>query len=779
MVAADWIAVNLRSRHLPLLAVFAACFLFLGAAPAAALTISSAPTTPGDVTITNGGTHVVIAEQVAGSNLDIDDLVPLLEGGATSATIEAATGADITASVPLDAPSATADLTLVSDGTVNLGAVDLPTDIDVQGSASVAGDIRTTGNQRFRDDVTLTSDVTFASSGSGSMEFQSDVLTSGGIHDLTVDSSGATSFGGSIGALGANLGYFTSTGGGTTTFLAPGKIWLVDDLDMQDAVLLHADYELLAFIATFGSTIDSDATPRSLSIETDDEAVLGGAIGATAALRELRLSGGAARFSAHVSVTQSLELGRTFIDASSTMSADVIDASGQVTVDSAAVWTLSPATSAATTTINGTGALVKAGAGTWTIDSAMGATPGLTVQAGRLQLAAGASFVAPVTQTGGIVSGRAPFGDGLISTGGELDAVPGDPIAGDVLQFTTLDLAPTSVVRARVGAPVNLYAAGVAQLDDATLVIEAAGALPNVGTTHVVLDLTGAAPATGTFAGLAEGATTFAAGALWRISYAGGLDGNDVVLTRIARATTTTLTLGSTVSQAGAPVALTAMTSVLAGAPPTGAVTFLDGGVVIGTVPLTGGSATLMTSSLAVGTHALTARFGAVGDLAASTSTVAMHEVTSAPVADPPVTPTPPVTPPPPATPQPPVPPVSLVYANGSCMRASRSDLRVSFRLAQAARVTYTIQRRLRPPSSRLTKCPTRMAIGTGGGTSVHRRLAALVRSERAGRRSVTVQQLIGNRRLAPGVHRILIDVRDARGRKLQTITRSFVVLAR
>src|SRR5207245_3241693 len=59
---------------------------------------------------------------------------------------------------------------------------------------------------------------------------------------------------------------------------------------------------------------------------------------------------------------------------------------------------------------------------------------------------------------------------------------------------------------------------------------------------------------------------------------------------------------------------------------PTGTVTFRDGATVIGTATLVNGSASISISTLAVGTHPLTAAYGGNATFAASTSAV-VHAV--------------------------------------------------------------------------------------------------------------------------------------------------------
>ncbi len=68
-----------------------------------------------------------------------------------------------------------------------------------------------------------------------------------------------------------------------------------------------------------------------------------------------------------------------------------------------------------------------------------------------------------------------------------------------------------------------------------------------------------------------------------------------------------------------------------AGATPTGAVTFLDGGAPLGTVTLNGaGQATLATSSLSAGSHAITASYGGNSSFGISTSAAVAQQVNTA-----------------------------------------------------------------------------------------------------------------------------------------------------
>jgi hypothetical protein len=71
--------------------------------------------------------------------------------------------------------------------------------------------------------------------------------------------------------------------------------------------------------------------------------------------------------------------------------------------------------------------------------------------------------------------------------------------------------------------------AGTVDLGGATLVLAGAH-VPAAGNTFVIVNNKGASAIVGTFAGLAEGATILFNGKNLRISYVGGVDGNDVVL---------------------------------------------------------------------------------------------------------------------------------------------------------------------------------------------------------------------------------------------------------
>ncbi len=98
--------------------------------------------------------------------------------------------------------------------------------------------------------------------------------------------------------------------------------------------------------------------------------------------------------------------------------------------------------------------------------------------------------------------------------------------------------------------------------------------------------------------------------------------------------TTTTLTSTDTSSLFGAPETFTATVapSTTAAGTPAGTVTFLDGTTSLGTGSLDSTrKTTFTTSSLAVGSHAISATYGSTTNFATSTSTALTHSVTQTP----------------------------------------------------------------------------------------------------------------------------------------------------
>src|SRR5262249_17437871 len=112
-------------------------------------------------------------------------------------------------------------------------------------------------------------------------------------------------------------------------------------------------------------------------------------------------------------------------------------------------------------------------------------------------------------------------------------------------------------------------------------------------------------------------------------------------ITVAGRATVTALAASPTTITKGQAVTLTAsVRATTAGAAtPTGTVTFKDGSKVVGTGALSGGVARLTLTTLAVGTHTLTAVYsGAGADLGSGSGSVAVTVRSVTPPPPPPTT---------------------------------------------------------------------------------------------------------------------------------------------
>lgn len=138
------------------------------------------------------------------------------------------------------------------------------------------------------------------------------------------------------------------------------------------------------------------------------------------------------------------------------------------------------------------------------------------------------------------------------------------------------------------------------------------------GTKYVLIDHQGAGPVSGTFAGLPEGASLTINGLVYTISYAGN-DGNDVVLTVAGSTTPTSLSLASNPdpSSYGQPVTFTA---TITPSNATGTIEFREGATILGTGPISSGTAAFTTSALSAGNHNITAVYPGSGLFQPSTS---------------------------------------------------------------------------------------------------------------------------------------------------------------
>ena len=276
---------------------------------------------------------------------------------------------------------------------------------------------------------------------------------------------------------------------------------------------------------------------------------------------------------------------------------------------------------------------------------------------------ANVTFTATVTSaTAGTITGTVTFLDGATTIGN-------GTLAGGAATFTTSSLAAGSrSITAQYLGDANFAAStspvltqvvnGAAQASTTTVV--ASSLNPSTTGTNVTFTATVTSATAGTITGtvtfldgattigngtLAGGAASFTTSSLLAGSHtitaqyqgdANYATSTSTALWQVVNAaalisTTTTLT-GPATATAGASVTFTASVTPASGTKvPTGTATFFDGATSIGMGTLNGSaSATFSTSTLAVGSHSITAQYGGDWNFAGSTSTASSINITAA-----------------------------------------------------------------------------------------------------------------------------------------------------
>ena len=214
--------------------------------------------------------------------------------------------------------------------------------LTVSGTSNLGGTLSTTGNQSYGGAITLASDTTI-NAGSG-ITFSSTI---DGAHDLTVNtgSSGAT-FSSLVGAM-TRIGALTVNSSGTTTF---NDIVLADSLSTDatgtvaintaiidtsgaqsygEAVVLNTDTTLAGSTITLNGTVDG-AVAGTHSLSIDGNAVLGQAVGGTAALDSLAVSGDSTISGSAVTTATTQTYGSLTLGADTTLTGVNITVNGAI-----------------------------------------------------------------------------------------------------------------------------------------------------------------------------------------------------------------------------------------------------------------------------------------------------------------------------------------------------------------------------------------------------------------------------------------------------------------
>jgi autotransporter-associated beta strand protein len=302
---------------------------------------------------------------------------------------------------------------------------------------------------------------------------------------------------------------------------------------------------------------------------------------------------------------------------------------GMVTVDQ------SGATLELGGTISGTNGLTKGGNGI--LDLA--ASTGSNTYSGNTTINGGTVYVNN-TQAGSPVivnSGATLGGTGTVGpiTTNSGTVSPGTSAPSILTGSSSLTMGTGSTFAVQLNGPnagtdySQLVVASQVALGGATLSATATPqATPN--NQFTIIDNTSGGPVNGTFAGLNEGAQLTISGAPFRITYMGGPNSNDVVLTSLVGSTTT---ITASASQVTYPAPISLAATVMSAdssvtTTPTGSVQFFKGSNSLGTAPLSGGTATLTNVILPAGTNSnITAVYQGDNTFASSTSPAATPPV--------------------------------------------------------------------------------------------------------------------------------------------------------
>jgi filamentous hemagglutinin family protein len=208
-------------------------------------------------------------------------------------TINAAAGTLTLSSIYAQSLTASgADVQLAGAGELHgLGNVSInATSTSPSAEIDLYGSTIEVGTATFTSPVVLYNNV--AIQASGNVDFQSTLDADSAENDrlLDINTAGATIFGGNIGANAPLYGLSISYNDGTTV-IGASSISVSEFLSFSNPVTLSANTTLNGPYIIFYSSIDSDSTPRSLSIVTSSSASFDGNIGSSQPLADFTTNG--------------------------------------------------------------------------------------------------------------------------------------------------------------------------------------------------------------------------------------------------------------------------------------------------------------------------------------------------------------------------------------------------------------------------------------------------------------------------------------------------------
>ncbi|MCA1661475.1 MAG: hypothetical protein LC648_04685, partial [Novosphingobium sp.] len=345
-----------------------------------------------------------------------------------------------------------------------VGATNALASLTANGGGTTAldgGSIRTTGGQTYADAVTLGAATVLASAGNGAIDFAS---TLDGAQTLALNTGGLTIFRDDVGA-GAPLTSLTTDSPGITQLHA-GTVTTTGAQTYNDVVVLSADTTLTGTGSeqiSFANAVNSDATARSLAVNTSGSTVFSNGVGGASALSSLTTNpGGTTSLSGTFSTTGTQNFGDAVtLTGATTLTSSGAGAAGDITlastVDGAQALTVNTAGRSSfggavgggtaltslttdapgTTGING-GSVRTTGAQTYGDAVLLGADTTLTSTAnGTIDFASTVNEARALTvNTGGLTIFRAPIGGSTALTSLTTDAPGTTTIHGGTVTTT-------------------------------------------------------------------------------------------------------------------------------------------------------------------------------------------------------------------------------------------------------------------------------------------------------------------------------------------------------
>jgi len=554
-------------------------------APTGTVTFKDGATTLGTVTLVNGSASLVTAALAVGSHSLTASYNGDLEFATSTSAVRAHTvnlGQTTTTLTSTPNPSGSGQaVTLTSTVTAVAPAVGIPT-----------------GIVTFRDGAATLATVTLVN---GSASFVTSTL-SGGSHPLSATYSGSATFAAS-----------TSP---TVTHVVNAPAPAATTTSLNSSPNPSTFGQSVSLSATVTPVPPASGTPTGTMTFQD---------GATT-LATVALVGGSASFNTSTLAVGSHSLSAVY-NGSASFAASTSAVRTQVVNPGNTTTSLTsspnPSTVGQTVTLSSTVSPVAPASGipTGSITFRDGATT-----LGVVALVNGSASLSSSTLTAGSHSLTAVYGGSTTfaaSTSPTVTQIVNAPAAAATSTSLTSSPNPStfgqtvtlsSTVTSGAGVPTGTvtFRDGASVLGTATLVNGSASI--SISTLAV-----GSHPLTALYGGSA----TFAASTSAVVT--------QVVNAPAAAATTTTLTSTPNPSTTGQAVTLSATVTSATGVP-TGTVTFRDGATVLGTATLVNGSASISISTLAAGSHPLTALYGGSATFAASTSAV-VTQVVNAPAA--------------------------------------------------------------------------------------------------------------------------------------------------